>query len=60
MGFVANKEAVEQGFLWVAYFGLALSVSFNDEMFLVHIPFVWYRRCIILETDSVVNKPLVS
>jgi len=27
VGFVADKAAIEQGFLWVAYFGLVLSVS---------------------------------
>ena len=53
---MADKAALVQGFLCVAYFGLALSVSFTDEMFLVHISFVWYRRYIILATDSVVKQ----
>jgi hypothetical protein len=36
VGFVADKAALEQCYLCVAYFGLALSVSFTDETFLVH------------------------
>jgi hypothetical protein len=34
----------------------ALSVSFTNEMFLVHFSFVWYRQHIILATDSVVKQ----
>ena len=56
MGFVADKAPVVQGFLCIAYFGLALSVSLTNEMFLVHIPFVWNRRNLILANDSVVKQ----